>query len=66
MTNKKHPSHTLWRLPTEEMDPKEQWLAVGAAWSNRDGSLNVVVNKNLPEGARLQLRARPKLLEQSA
>jgi len=35
---------------------KSLWTKVGVAFLNRDGSLNVLVNRDMPKGAKLQVR----------
>jgi len=52
---KKQPTHTLYILPTTAA-PDESWIAAGAGWINKDGSVNVVVNRELTAGTRVQLR----------
>lgn len=39
-------------------DNSETWPFVGAAWENRDGSFNLVLDTALPSGARVQLKKR--------
>ncbi len=60
MTQKasKTPTHTVRLLPAQNSQSKETWPFVGAAWENRDGSFNIVLNTQLPEGARVQIKKR--------
>ncbi len=55
--SKKTPTHNVRLLP--ESDAQDQsWPFVGAAWQNRDGSFNIILNQELPKGARIQIRKR--------
>ena len=54
----KSPTHTLWLLPNQNHDGEAIWTPVGAAWINKDSSINIVVNSNLDSDERVQLRAR--------
>ena len=54
----KRPTHTVRLLPSNAADNSETWPFVGAAWENRDGSFNLVLDKALPSGARVQLKKR--------
>ena len=43
----KSPTHTLWLLPNQNHDGEAIWTPVGAAWINKDSSINIVVNLSL-------------------
>lgn len=44
-------------------DGKNHWLRIGVAFTNRDGSINVVLNA-LPMNGKLQLRDWPEQADQ--
>jgi hypothetical protein len=43
----------------EAQDGKSKWVRVGAAFTNRDGSINVLLN-TFPSEGKLQIRERRK------
>ena len=49
------PTHVLYLLPDS---PDAKCQAVGPGWVNCDGSINLVVNLTLQDGARVLLRKR--------
>ena len=51
----KTPTHTIQLVSSIE---GLRWPHVGAAWENKDGSVNLVLDVSLPKGARIQLRKR--------
>lgn len=54
---KMQPTHTLYVLP--DAGAKDgKWLQAGAAWLNRDGSINAILNQAVEKGTRVQLRKR--------
>ncbi len=50
----RQPTHTVYAI-VEGAGDKNRWLECGVAFTNRDGSLNVLLNA-LPVNGRLQLR----------
>ena len=63
MTEKKHPTHTLYSIteaPDENGELKATFTPIGSAWTNRDGSLNLVFDKGktIDPAGRFQIRAR--------
>lgn len=59
MSTKKNnlPTHTLFHIQ-EKQNGKSFWQEVGAAWTNSDGSLNVVLDYMPRGGWKFQLRLR--------
>lgn len=51
----RQPSHTVYTI-IETGGEKNRWLECGVAFTNRDGSLNLLLNA-LPVNGRLQVRA---------
>ena len=66
-TSSNRPSHIIFAIETR--NEKSTWTEIGAAWTNRDGSLNLSY-KFLPSdmtNVRIQLREnKPKQVEQAA
>ena len=54
----KRPTHTVRLLPAAGASSDAAWPFVGAAWENRDGSFNIVIDNDLPSGSRIQLKKR--------
>jgi hypothetical protein len=52
-TQRQPPTHTVYTIV--EGTEKSRWLECGVAFTNRDGSLNVLLNA-LPVNGRLQVR----------
>lgn len=53
---RRRPTHNVNLIPANQEDVV--WPFVGAAWQNRDGSLTIVLNKEIPKGSKIQIRAR--------
>ena len=51
----RQPSHTVYTIVDTGAE-KSRWLECGVAFTNRDGSLNLLLNA-LPVNGRLQVRA---------
>lgn len=68
MTQKtsKTPTHTVRLLPASNAENTKTWPFVGAAWENRDGSFNIILNTQLPEGARVQIKKRKAVAERTS
>lgn len=49
------PTHNVRLIPST---PGETWPFVGAAWENRDGSLSIILDEDLPKGSKVQIRRR--------
>jgi len=49
----RRPSHNIQRIVEDG-----KWPFIGAVWQNKDGSLNVVLDDDLPKGAKLHIRPR--------
>jgi len=66
-TTPNRPSHIIFAIETR--NKKSTWTEIGAAWTNKDGSLNLSY-KFLPAdmtSVRIQLREnKPKQVEQAA
>lgn len=53
----KKPSHFVYRVVDKGDDKDPFWLQIGAAFTNRDGSLSVIMDAIPPDG-RIQIRQR--------
>jgi hypothetical protein len=51
------PSHTCFTVRERGEDTKPFWVAIGSAWTNRDGSYNVQLDA-LPMDGKIVLRTR--------
>jgi hypothetical protein len=51
------PSHTCFTVRERGEDAKGFWLAIGSAWTNRDGSFNIQLDA-LPIDGKIVLRIR--------
>ncbi len=51
------PTHTLYVLPARDAEDGK-WTYAGGGWVNKDGSINLIVNKPVDKGQRLQIRKR--------
>ena len=50
------PKLAVFHIAKVEGQANPAWTRVGVAFPNRDGSFNLIVNKPLPAGAKLQIR----------
>lgn len=58
---KNYPSHTLYAVTQGDEQTKAEWLPIGVAFTNKDGSLSLVYDAGKPTqpaGSRLVLRTR--------
>ncbi len=62
MANQK-PDFIAYTIVETNGDAKDFWQRVGSAWTNSDGSINIMLNA-LPVNGKLHIRA-PKLGEES-
>lgn len=53
MGDRKH--KVVWTIRTRERDGKAFWIRIGAAFENRDGSLNVILDA-IPINGKMQIR----------
>jgi len=51
----KSPDFVVYTVVETKGDAKDFWQRVGSAWSNKDGSLNIVLNA-LPVNGKLHVR----------
>ena len=56
MANSNTPSHILYQVRDRGEDKKASWTELGIGFTNRDGSINMVLNA-VPLTGKLQLRA---------
>lgn len=61
--NGKSPEFVVYTIIDHGKDRDDFWQRIGAAWSNKDGSLNVVLNA-LPVNGKMHIRA-PKTDDKS-
>lgn len=50
------PQFHVFTIKDRGADQKAYWLRIGSAWSNKDGSLNIVLDA-LPTDGKLHVRA---------
>ena len=53
----KQPAFSIYRPVEQSEGEKKLWPRVGVAFQNRDGSLNLILNEQIPANTRLQARA---------
>jgi len=54
------PTHAVYSIKDRGEDQKAYWLKIGSAWTNKDGSFNVVLDA-LPTDGKLHIRVpKPK------
>lgn len=53
----KRPTHTAYTVRESKDGGKGYWIEVGAAWTNRDGSLSITLDA-MPTNGRLVIRER--------
>ena len=53
--NKNTPTHKVFQIRDRGEDKKSAWTEIGVGFTNRDGSINVLLN-SLPLDGKVQLR----------
>lgn len=51
------PTHTCYTVRDRGEDRKPFWASIGSAWTNKDGSLSIMLD-SLPMDGRIVVRAR--------
>ena len=55
MSNNHSPSHSVYTIRETGPNRKNFWVRIGGAWTNKDGSLNVILDA-LPLNGTLHIR----------